>query len=788
MITFQHKQLLIDGKPTFLLSGELHYFRQPKENWQHLLDEAKMLGLNCIASYIPWILHEECEGEYNFSDNLDLAAFLELVNKNGFYFFLRPGPFIMAEMKNEGLPYWIAKKHPNAIPVSFDGEKKPSTTLDYLDPGYLIECRKWYQTLMPIIQPYLHTNGGPIIGVQLDNEVGMLNWVTNTPVLNDTVLEKFVLYLQDQYGRDTAKERYGFDILSADYTSFRSPREEYSVAFHFDFSRFLRNYYAQYLLILKNYAKECGVDGVPFFVNIHGTGEKRIFDFPLGISQLFEAYNAEEGMISGTDVYLGEPLEGTYQDLYVINALTDCMNKKENPLTSIEFECSDAPYCSLNGMRYHPSATSHKMLLCLSQNTRMLNFYVFSGGENYLLKKPAPDGNGRMAFTGQLHGMNAPVQPDGTHNYSFDYIARTAKSIHALNELIASSYQVTDGVTLGFIPDYFLTELCYQQSKNIAVIQDNLKKLRCANQIDNIVRALLGHYIHFDGIDLQQEEINDKRALVLLSARFMPEDIQRKLLHFVRRGGRLLLYGELPEYDLEGNPCALLLEALQLGKPQYRESLHPLRYLTVSNTYGYPDMCIQRAQCFEEDSSAILTLYQSNEMCGFIKQNGEGKICAITCDYPSDMQFFKKVFKELSIAASISGEYYRQGIYLSRSRTKDNQELLYVINLDSVEKTIDIMLDKEMVFPQFILKEKASHILPLRVKYHDLEILPTTAEIVGMSPEEICFRPTQPTTTISFRGDKKPVSDTNFQLSKKDELTILTFSSCQPLLTLYFTS
>ena len=131
MITFQQKQLLIDGKPTFLLSGELHYFRQPKENWQYLLDEAKMLGLNCIASYIPWILHEEAEGEYNFSDNLDLAAFLELIKENCFYFFLRPGPFIMAEMKNEGLPYWIAQKYPSAIPVGFDGEKKPSTTLDY---------------------------------------------------------------------------------------------------------------------------------------------------------------------------------------------------------------------------------------------------------------------------------------------------------------------------------------------------------------------------------------------------------------------------------------------------------------------------------------------------------------------------------------------------------------------------------------------------------------------------------------------------------------------------------
>jgi len=112
MVTFKEKQIFIDGKPVFLLSGELHYFRQPRENWQHLLDEAKAMGLNCISSYVPWILHEETEGNYCFEDRLDLGAFIDLCNENGLYFFVRPGPFIMAEMKNEGIPYWVAKNIP----------------------------------------------------------------------------------------------------------------------------------------------------------------------------------------------------------------------------------------------------------------------------------------------------------------------------------------------------------------------------------------------------------------------------------------------------------------------------------------------------------------------------------------------------------------------------------------------------------------------------------------------------------------------------------------------------
>lgn len=432
MISIKNKQILIDDKPIFILSGELHYYRQPKQNWQHLIDEAKNMGLNCISSYVPWILHEEFENEYNFEDNLDLGDFIDLCKDNGLYFFVRPGPYIMAEMKKEGVPYWVFEKNKSALPITFDGEECIGNTIDYLDENYLKDCKKWYSNVMKIIVPKLHCNGGNIIGVQLDNEVGMLNWVTNKPVLNDNVLIMFIDFLKQKYDEDELVKRYDFlnEEVNVIINNFRSPKEEYSVQYHFDFSLFLRDYYAKYIMTLKEYAEECGVKGTPFFVNIHGTGEGRIFDFPLGISQLYKSYNQEKNIVSGTDVYLGEPTEGKYQDLYTINAITDCMNKQENPLTSIEFECSDAPYCSLSGLRYHPSATSHKMLMTVSQNARMLSFYVFSGGENYILKNSKPDGNRRMAFTGELHGLNAPIQPDGSHNFSFENISDTAKSIH----------------------------------------------------------------------------------------------------------------------------------------------------------------------------------------------------------------------------------------------------------------------------------------------------------------------------------------------------------------------
>lgn len=773
MVNFSNGRIFIDGKPVFVLSGEMHYYRQPKENWQHLLDEAKEMGLNCISSYVPWILHEEEEGGYCFEDTLDLGAFIDLCKENGLYFFVRPGPYIMAEMKKEGIPYWVTKKHPDAVPIGFDGEKKPCNTIDYLNPEYLQECRKWYQKIMEIIVPRLQCNGGNIIGVQLDNEIGMLNWVTNHPTLNDNVLRMMENYLAEHYSQAELEKRYPFLKMeeSERFAAMRSPEEEYAVEFHHDFGMFMRTYYARYVKELKTYAEEFGVRDTPFFINIHGTGESRIFEFPLGISQLYEAYNQDEGLIGGTDVYLGEPTEGRYQDLYVINAWTDAMNKKGNPLTSIEFECSDAPYCSLNGMRFHPSATSHKMLMCLSQNARMLSFYVFSGGVNYLLKHPEEDGNGRMAFTGELHGFNAPVQPDGTHNYSFRYIKDTAKAIHALNELIASSEQVTDPVSLGFIPDYFLTEAVYGKSEKMMEIFKNLKRLRCEGQIDNICRALLGYHICFDGTDIQNEEIPEGKVIVVLSARYMDECIQQKLADFIRCGGKVILYGEVPEYDMEGKACTILKDFMGLREVQYVRNTAPVYYpsMTACNEMEgiAPMQCGNFVQAFRKDDDAVLELYGSEKMCGVIRRIGRGLVCAVTGDYPAQMQFWGKIFEKFGIRPRLKADHYRQGIYMAQTESPDGQKLLYLMNLDYVDKKTDLIVDGEVLFKDFVLEDKKSMILPMGVKTKSAVVKKSTAEIVETGESSITFRCTQPKDVIVLSGERKVLPEECFDMQNE---------------------
>lgn len=778
MINFKEKQIFIDGKETFLLSGELHYYRQPQENWQPLIDEAKALGLNCIASYVPWILHEEVEGEYNFSGNLDLGAFIDLCKQNGLHFIVRPGPFIMAEMKKEGIPYWVAKKHKSAIPVGFDGEAVIGNTLDYLDEGYLGECKKWYKKIMAVVEPRLNKNGGNIIGVQLDNEIGMLNWVTNKPVLNDNVLSRFISYLSANLSVEQLSVRYPFSLTKTPdtYEKLRSPSEDFSVAFHLDLGRFLRTYYADYVEILREYALDCGITQTPFLINIHGTGDSRIFDYPLGVSQLSEAYNRFDDIISGTDVYLGEPTEGTYQDMYISNVITDCMNKKQSPLTSIEFGCSDGGYMGFTGMRINPTAPAHQMMICASQNMRMINFYVFNGGENYMLSHPEHDGCGRMAFTGEKHCWNAPVRPDMTHNYSFDHIATTAKAIHAVNNLVGKSRQVIDGVTLGFIPDYFLTETAYPKSEKIKTLYQNLKDWRCAGRIDSVARAFLANHINFDAVDIQDEPIKTANLLFVLSARYMDCKVQEKLVAFVKQGGRVLIYGELPEYDMEGNSCTLLLHAMGLTNPRYMKSVtdYYLSYDCSGSFKGVAESCRgAMAQVFDTDNDSVLSIGQNGGSCGFKKPIGDGLVYAITCDYPAQLDFYGKLLADMGIKPSAYAKYYRRGIYLSRTKSNE-QQLLYIVNLDAANKVVDIVLEDNVLFKDFTLSQKASYILPINVVTSLATIVKSTAELCGTTDSTLTFRLSQPSDEITLKTDKNIAPDESYTVTGEGNIMTVT--------------
>src|SRR5512140_3692009 len=192
----------LDGKPVLIQAGEFHYYRTPQDQWRHRLGLLKAAGFNTLASYIPWLWHQLEEGVSDFDGHShpmrNLAGFLDLAAEMGFYIIARPGPYIMAETINEGIPPWVFARYPQAAFISQDG--KTQNVASYLHPDFLACVKMWYREIFSVLAPRQVTRQGKIVLVQLDNEMGMIPWVRNIFDANPHTLARFADYLEEAYG------------------------------------------------------------------------------------------------------------------------------------------------------------------------------------------------------------------------------------------------------------------------------------------------------------------------------------------------------------------------------------------------------------------------------------------------------------------------------------------------------------------------------------------------------------------------------------------------------------
>ncbi len=148
------RYLTLDGKPWLPVMGEFHFSRYPRAEWEEEILKMKAAGVNIIAAYVIWIHHEEIKGQFDWAGQRDLRAFAQLCAKHGMYLLPRIGPWDHAEVRNGGLPDWVLK----AGPVREN------------DPAYLASVRAWYGQIGKQLRGLLFKDGGPVIGIQLENE------------------------------------------------------------------------------------------------------------------------------------------------------------------------------------------------------------------------------------------------------------------------------------------------------------------------------------------------------------------------------------------------------------------------------------------------------------------------------------------------------------------------------------------------------------------------------------------------------------------------------------------
>jgi beta-galactosidase len=152
-------EFMLDGNPFQIISGEMHPARIPAAYWRQRIQMAKAMGCNTISVYIFWNYHEQQEGVFDFeSENHNLGEFFKMVQEEGLWLIVRPGPYVCAEWELGGIPPYLLRI--------------PDIKLRCMDTRYMTAVERYMTKLASVIKPYLVTDGGPVLMLQIENEYG----------------------------------------------------------------------------------------------------------------------------------------------------------------------------------------------------------------------------------------------------------------------------------------------------------------------------------------------------------------------------------------------------------------------------------------------------------------------------------------------------------------------------------------------------------------------------------------------------------------------------------------
>ena len=611
-----------DGKPFFLISGEIHYFRLDPRLWEKHLKLLKQSGANTTSTYIPWDWHEYEENKFDFTGETlparNLIRYIQLCSKVGLDLIVKPGPYILAEYENQGLPGWLIKQcSKNAFALDENGNIISPDLMSYMSEEYLNYTFLWYHKIMPIVAEYQESNGGPITMMQVCNEVGVFQWLSGKIDYNPSVINLCTKFLKDKYKSiETLNSLYGTNYPS--FQKVNAPvgkienKQDYCA--YYDFHLFYRYYYALYLDTLIKKIRSYDIN-VQLTHNIPGWIYGNAAELPMLISTYEEVMKTRSDIIFGLD-HIPEffSFRNAHSDL-ACNKILDAM-QLHGPVWAAEFQAGTREHhikCDEKDMETFYNAS-------LAHGLTGFNYYMFSQGIN-------PNGRG---YYGKTFYYQTPLDVKAAKSSLYDVIKRVDDFINKEKEELLLSETKAD-ICVGLYKPYFYTELTTSQlltEKRLDVGKLGLsldpRFVREEIFFNGLLRGLQTLNFNYDIHDLENtttEDLLKYKQLWVVTTEFMDSETQKFLATYVKKGGHLVIYPALPTLDLYLNPCFILKEELNI---QFEKS-------TSSNkvdAFGIEDVftIFREKQIFQADDGEIVSKTKTGEACGIRKIVGNGII------------------------------------------------------------------------------------------------------------------------------------------------------------------
>jgi beta-galactosidase len=668
----------LDDRKVFLNSGEIHYFRIRRELWDKHLQAAREAGLTSVSTYIPWAWHESDESVFDFDGTScperDLTGWLQRCQAHGLNCIVKPGPFILAEFRGAGLPDWFLGKYgPEVRMRTSRGEPVQSDGVSLFNKNYLAKVGLWYDKIMPLIAVNQLSAGGPVIMMQVCNEIGVFSWLAKQADYGNAVKEHFISYLSQRF-KDIGEVNR---LWGTDYHDFAHvelpPDGSLPYASGADRGRdhewhcFWRKYYGDYLRMLSGMARERGVT-VPLYHNLPGWIYGHGYEFPVNITMYEDLFRGNSEIIFGVD-HIPEFM--SYRNMHddrVINDITGAMQGSQ-PLFAAEFQ---------SGSReYHVVTNNREMELfykaSIANGLTGWNFYMFSQGRN-----PA-----RKGYSGDTFYWFNPLTPEGERTVAFPLVQRMSRIVKTSEGIIVNAQRRAEVCVL-FYPPYYATELERPPGGECG-LQFTPSAIRRPAYFDGLLKVLQILNIDYDMADLSKSSA-DSLCIYKLVWAFCTDEMnaadQQTIVDYVRAGGKAVVFPYLPDREMSQKPCTIIRNALSVS-PAGKETIDS----PLIDIFNLRDIkCANPQITYSEDSlkgAEIIARTLNGTPCGFIKQLGRGSVHHLGTWIGFDTEGHKPVYEEILQKsgavlrqASVSGEF----LTVRERFTHDSRALLFVGN------------------------------------------------------------------------------------------------------------
>jgi len=669
-ITFDPLCFRVEGKPVYLNSGEMHYFRAPKSDWSRRMQLLSEAGGNCVATYIPWLLHEPEEGQFRFgeaADWLDLEGFLHCARDAGLYVIARPGPYQYSELIYDGLPGWLCEQYPEVLARDVHGKPFRSSSVSYLHPVFLEKVRRWFDAVSPILARYTLAKGGPIAFVQLDNEtIGIHEWFNSLDYNTETMGfgkedGRYPAFLARRY-QDIHRLSSAYRKKYASFAAVEPPPITGSgnlaeLRRQRDYFEFYLETIAEYFQTLAGMLHSNGID-VPL---VHNSGNPTMNAYFQDIVE-----QMGEGFLLGSDHYYNldqnwaqnHPTPQYAARVFLSNEMLRLMGFPPVVLELPGGSAADWPPVTAEDAR-----TAYFANLALGMKGH--NYYIFSGGPN-----PPKAGS-----TTDSYDYGAGIGAEGEIRPLYEVQKAFGGFIRKHPEFLVSRKAYDCRLGLDF--DQARAIRYWQHSEEGYYPGARAMEFLRTGPLTTALCASLSPVMCNLGADDWLGEVNTPVLVTCSSS--MSRLKQERLVHFIHKGGKVLFTPVLPTLDDRFEPCTILADFLGFRvEPEGTDRMTRPCLGPVNNVVGQ----VHRIQTWPAEARILGTEAVSGEPIACLVWAGEGQAILLGLEWIHSKreheQMLRYLFGELDLRQKVACS--NPNLWTSLWQSQEGS-LLFVMNL-----------------------------------------------------------------------------------------------------------